>query len=1366
MARINGAFSGLKHPGTYVRETVIPPKMTVSEAAKRLGIGRPALSTFLNGRSALTAEMAVRLQKAFGADADHLLKLQSTLDRNNVETDVAVSPYSPALLAITARQIEEWATSRIQSRTRLPILIRKLVHSTVASLGDLERVEFPGFDEGERPGPDGIVKANAATAWIPQGDSIWEVSTRQNAHGKAERDYAARLKAISPEDRAVRTFVFVTARNWRNRVDWAATKESTGEWKAVRAYDANDLEQWLELSHPAQIWLAEELDLPAVGADYKTLASAWEHWAGATNPRLTSALFDPWIKQGRTTFADWVCGRSAEPLVISADSRDAAFAFLACLLDSEDLIRFKDVTAILAAPHSAAHVVASLAPRVVVSASREVEQMVATQRRETPHVIYRPPNDPHTEADILLGPVYDQAFYRALSAMSIEKSRIGRLALESGRSLSILRRRMAREPAIRQPSWEANHAMALALRPFALAGSWRVDREGDKQVLAELAAIKFECLEDDFARLASLHESPVWAVQDHRGVKSQIESLFGTARVLTPSLVDRFFTVSHQILTERDPALDLPEQDRWLAIAHGKARKHSDALRSGVCDALVLLAVHGKHLSCDGVGLDLTARADQLVRKLLTPLRLDSVLSLGDCLPLLAEAAPRAFLDALEADLRADTAVLFRLLKLVKSNELFQSPPYSPVLYALECLAWLPPFMPRVCQILAKLSPDKANDMNVESPNHSLLAILNHRWPQTAATLDERAAILNLLAGEYPSVARHACLMQLECPSRTENASMRPRWRGENTPDAIGVSDDECIQFARRATEILLKWSRQDQSTLGDLVEHLAPMQPEERTQVWELIDRWAETASEDAVAVLRERIRRAALTRRGPLRAVGEPTIASARRAYEALRPSDPVVRHRWLFETTWLQASVEADETAAFDNDENFERLEKLRRSALEQIGAMAGVQGIVKLLMASGSPHTVGRCSTLYLTHLSAQVEFAHCCLSLGDDGRAKANAGLQAFLAQVSGTTLARLLREAAESLTRHEQARLFSCAPFRGSIWHVVDSYGGDVRSLYWQGVTPDQLRHTASEFSELIDRFLEARRPEVAFHCVRPWFRDIETSRLRRLLLELALVDRELAEDFRPERHAIAQAMSSLADRHGVSADEMAQLELQYLGALIGNEDIHGIPNLENRIAQSPTMFVEFVMQCSNPSDRINDPPESAIADPAKRDALWLRSYRVLDHFSRIPGLRTSGEVDPEELTSWIARVRRLARQHARQEAADGFLGRLLAKAPASTSGVWPCDAVCQAIDAFASHALRKGFVTGALNARRRPEWRGEGGRPEHRLAAKCAAWAKARRYVYPTVGTLLQEIAESYRHHGEWWDDERKLDDRRLLRG
>ena len=70
------------HPGLHIRDNVIPKKMAVKEAAKLLGVGRPALSNLLNGNADLSPEMAARLEKVFGADQQDLLKKQAAFDQN------------------------------------------------------------------------------------------------------------------------------------------------------------------------------------------------------------------------------------------------------------------------------------------------------------------------------------------------------------------------------------------------------------------------------------------------------------------------------------------------------------------------------------------------------------------------------------------------------------------------------------------------------------------------------------------------------------------------------------------------------------------------------------------------------------------------------------------------------------------------------------------------------------------------------------------------------------------------------------------------------------------------------------------------------------------------------------------------------------------------------------------------------------------------------------------------------------------------------------------------------------------------------------------------------------------------------------
>jgi addiction module HigA family antidote len=70
------------HPGLYIREQIIPATMPVKEAAKLLGVGRPALSNLLNGNAALSPEMAARLEKAFGVSQQNLLQLQTEFDQH------------------------------------------------------------------------------------------------------------------------------------------------------------------------------------------------------------------------------------------------------------------------------------------------------------------------------------------------------------------------------------------------------------------------------------------------------------------------------------------------------------------------------------------------------------------------------------------------------------------------------------------------------------------------------------------------------------------------------------------------------------------------------------------------------------------------------------------------------------------------------------------------------------------------------------------------------------------------------------------------------------------------------------------------------------------------------------------------------------------------------------------------------------------------------------------------------------------------------------------------------------------------------------------------------------------------------------
>lgn len=88
------------HPGEIIRDQILPSyDLTVTAAAELLGVSRPALSTFLNARSRLSTDMALRIEKAFGVPMDLMIRIQASWDiarARERRAEIAVEPYAPA----------------------------------------------------------------------------------------------------------------------------------------------------------------------------------------------------------------------------------------------------------------------------------------------------------------------------------------------------------------------------------------------------------------------------------------------------------------------------------------------------------------------------------------------------------------------------------------------------------------------------------------------------------------------------------------------------------------------------------------------------------------------------------------------------------------------------------------------------------------------------------------------------------------------------------------------------------------------------------------------------------------------------------------------------------------------------------------------------------------------------------------------------------------------------------------------------------------------------------------------------------------------------------------------------------------------
>jgi len=1374
------APTDVPHPGTRIRAEVIPPGMSVTKAAQLIGVGRPALSNLLNGNAALSADMAARLEKAFNYPLKDLMEIQARYEAAQAKQKDAPADtraYVPQFLAIKANDIEEWVSHNIPARSRLAVFLRTLVHSTDKGL---TKVDFPGNDDAERPGWDGVVEASEGTPWVPAGRSGWEFGTNEDAKAKAERDFEKSVKALGKKERAETTFVFVTPRRWSAKAAWIEAKKAKGLWKDVRAYDASDLEQWLEQSLPAQAWFANERHMPA--QHVRSLDKCWVDWASVSTPPLTGALFSSAIEAAKRTMLSRLSKPSEGPILIAADSTEEALAFLAQLLGErggEELASYRDRVLVFDKAGVLPRLATGAQTFIPVVFTREVERELAPYAKSMHSIVVYPRNAATAEPHIILEPANYDVFNKALEDMGKDRDETSRLANASGRSLTVLRRQLSTVPAVRTPEWAANRNTAASLVPFLFVGVWNSQNETDKLGLSLLAGgPSYDELEKECQGLAQLNDAPIWSVGTYRGAVSKIDLLYAVAGAVTPDDLHRYFSMARMVLGEDDPALDLEENQRWAASIHGKTREFSGAFREGVSETLVLLAVHGGHLFKNRLGVDTGMEAVRVVRDLLpTPLTTRLLEANDRDLPTYAEAAPDEFLSILERDLKSKDPAVLGLLRPLDTSVFGRSPSRTGLLWALEGLAWNPVTLPRAAFILARLAQVEINDNWVNKPTHSLESIFRAWMPQTAASHQQRVDLMKKLAEKFPDVAWKICLAQFGANHQVGDYSHKPRWRA----DGYGCGEPfqtwgPIMDFVREMVEMALTWKNYSIAMLCDLVERLHDLTDADQARVWALVEAWAKTKASDAdKAALREKVRVSTLSRRAAVRAKrnakASDLATAGKAAYAALEPSDLLNKHAWLFRDAWVEDSADEleDDIETVDFRKREERIQNLRTEALREILEQRGLAGILQLCERGNASWVIGVLATnavLSEQELRKLLRLALAPIDAGQqDVHSYKNLIAGAARALVDDAKREAVLKDTAAGLSEQSMVQLLVLAPYRKNTWKLVDALNEAAQAKYWSEVTPDWIHDSDAENAESVERLLKAGRPRAAFSCIRLEPKKLDVQVLFRLLTEMAQGGNDKAGYNMLEHYSVQEVFKHLNSSPALTLDQKAGLEFYYIDVLARpwtNGDNYGIPNLERYVETHPELFVQAIAWTYKRKDGANDPADFQVSSEHMKSTAE-RGYKLLEAVHHIPGHNDLGELEVGRLVKWIVTVRASCTELGRAEVADICIGRVLSCAPVGKDGVWPCEPVRDAMEEVQSESMMRGAHTGVYNSRG-VHWRGEGGDQERSLADKYRTWGLSLQVSHPFVSSkLLMELAQTYDREASRQDTEAGI--RRRLR-
>src|SRR5208282_4012013 len=152
------------------------------------------------------------------------------------------------------------------------------------------------------------------------------------------------------------------------------------------------------------------------------------------------------------------------------------------------------------------------------------------------------------------------------------------------------------------------------------------------------------------------------------------------------------------------------------------------------------------------------------------------LISLRDQLPVLVEAAPDPFVEALEALLQGDSEIA-QFLFADKDSAPFGDCRHAGILWALEGLAWDPVWLPRASILLIKLAEIDPGGTYTNRPMNSLREIFLPWHPGTNANLNQRIDVIDLIIKRFPQMAWKLLANLLPSFQSFATRTHEPQWR-------------------------------------------------------------------------------------------------------------------------------------------------------------------------------------------------------------------------------------------------------------------------------------------------------------------------------------------------------------------------------------------------------------------------------------------------------------------------------------------------------------------------------------------------------------------------------------------------------------
>lgn len=1240
-------------------------------------------------------------------------------------------------------RLQSWADARA-SHGELPRLVRRLILETAPGIAALG---MPAGEGVAAAGWDGSVHASSANPWVPAGLSVWEISANRSPGTKADHDWAKRSATPDGSPPADATYVQLILRPWTNRGTWAAARRAEGKWKDVRAYGLDDVETWLETAPVTWAWFSELLNLDPYGL--RSVDKWWRTWADQTDPALSPEV----VLAGR---ADEIGKfdaslKASGVITILGASQDDVCAFVAARAVKAEEAGDGGLSARLAFVSEIAtwrQLLDSSGPLVLVALDPEFAKEVPAT---SPHTVVVPILDAST-ADIELPPLDASSVKDALIASGMDDDEraeeAGRLAR---RSITALRRRLARKAELHQPTWARTPVPRLA-RGVLLAGRWREDSDADRDRVSELVGKSYDEAREDLAALAATEDPFIARIGSAVHLVSAVDAWILLGTRLTVEDVRGFSDLAVLVLSEVDPALELPDEERWWrAGVEGVARTHSAELRRGVAQSLALLGAYG-----DGIGLSDGSTgaewAEATVRQILAAANEDASgrtwQSLDGVMTWLAEAGPDSFCRAVPTACMGEPPVALHLFSDRTEQGLSSHSQHSDLLWALETLAWSPTYFGTAIDLLARLDQIDPGGRLSNRPIGSLTSILRPWHPDTSVNAKGRMRAFDAVRRRHPNTAWRLGITLMPEGHGVHFPTRSPAFR-QWKPSKTSVTMGEYGSWVSDLVQRLLEDANDNAARWLELFERYSSLHPQDRAKMREALatvvaeGRLADEGRVQLWTDLHELLGRHREFADAQW-ALPEEEVVALDDIIKGLAPQDAEHRLAWLFDDwrPFLGEASRREDYAAYDT-----LLSERRREAMVEIEREGGLAAARRLAKSVKVSQAVG----IALGAASRDYDQELLPLLVADDPL-DVELSSQYFsqrFRQDGWDWLTALMHEQT-GLTPVQRARLLLATGDFPRAWEKAET-DAVVAQEFWTRFLPFGL---GSDFSRVV--FVAERLQSVGRNAMSLDLMSMY-SHSRDEGLDPAAFAKPIAQglegllmggDSDPEIRALSshdfETLIGLLERHRelVGIDQLAHLEWAYLPARGYDASV---PTLSESLARDPESFAEIVYAAyGRRADE--EAPEGGEAAEEERRKRASNAFRLLSVWNVPPGLAEDGRMDASLLSDWYTAAMEKLAETGRESAGQDALGRVLASTPPDDDGTWPGEVVREFLEIQQSSEIESGLFVELLN-RRGATTRGleDGGAQEQALVERYTADAERLADEAPRTAAILRDIAKSY---------------------